>query len=159
MIPSASRQLVIPSFQQLVSSLSLTDYNVNVGVLETAHSIFKQWRAQVRSDKLFTEINLVLEKFVTPFLQLFKRTAELLTNPASAPSVTTPASNYALVAQAMVLLTEIFYDLTCHDLPPAIEDSYDQFFGPAGLFHGFMAWDPAELKGDVRFSLPGLYLT
>ncbi|KAJ2925300.1 hypothetical protein H1R20_g11761, partial [Candolleomyces eurysporus] len=133
---------------QLVSSLSLTDYNVNVGVLETAHSIFKQWRAQVRSDKLYSEINLVLEKFVTPFLRLFKRTAELLTNPTSAPSITTPASNYTLVAQAMVLLTDIFYDLTCHDLPPAIEDSYDDFFGSTGLFHGFLAWDPAELRGD-----------
>ncbi|KAF5323094.1 hypothetical protein D9611_009310 [Ephemerocybe angulata] len=139
---------------QLVSSFSLTDYNVNVGVLETAHSIFKHWRAQVRSDKLFTEINIVLEKFVTPFLALFKRTAELLMNPSSAPSVTTPVSNYALIAHAMVLLTAIFYDLTCHDLPPAIEDNYEEFFGSNGWFHRFITWDPAELRGDPDDETP-----
>lgn len=125
-------------------------------MLETAHSIFKVWRAQVRSDQLFSEINFVLSKFVTPFLQLFKRTAELLLNPSSAPSITSPAANYALVAQGMVLLTDIFYDLTCHDLPPAFEDNYDEFFGAQGWFHRFISWDPAELRGDVDDTEPSL---
>lgn len=135
---------------QLVSSLSMTDYNTNVGVLQTAHSIFRQWRAHVRSDELYSEINLVLSKFMTPFLQLFKQTAQLLL-------ATAPAANYALVAQSMVLLIDIFYDFTCHDLPPAIEDTHEEFFGPtSGWFQVFLGWDLAELRGDPDDTTPSL---
>ncbi|RDB24273.1 Importin alpha re-exporter [Hypsizygus marmoreus] len=136
---------------QLVSSLSPTDYNINVGVLETAHSIFRQWRAHVRSDQLFSEINLVLSKFVLPFLGLFRQTATFLTSPS------TPKANLALLAQAMVLLIDIFYDFTCQDLPPAIEDAHAEFFGPGtGYFHAFLSWDPADLRGDPDDATPSL---
>ncbi|XP_006455464.1 hypothetical protein AGABI2DRAFT_226927 [Agaricus bisporus var. bisporus H97] len=135
---------------QLVGSLSPTDYNVNVGVLETAHSIFRPWRAQVRSDPLFTVINFVLSKFMVPFLGLFRQTSQLLL--ASAPS-----PNLPVVAQAMVLLIDVFYDLTCQDLPPAIEDNYNEFFGKdVGLFFRFLAWDPVELKSDPEDPAPSL---
>ncbi|KAJ8473968.1 hypothetical protein ONZ45_g16104 [Pleurotus djamor] len=132
---------------QLVSSLSPTEYNINLGVLETAHSIFRQWRSQVRSDRLFSEINFVFDRFMTPFLQLFQQTANLLTT-------TTPT---AVVAQCMVLLVEIFHDFTCQDLPPAIEDAHEQFFGPGkGLFHVFLGWEPVELKGDPDDTTPSI---
>ncbi|KAF9447282.1 Cse1-domain-containing protein [Macrolepiota fuliginosa MF-IS2] len=126
---------------QLVASLSATDYNVNIGVLETAHSIFRPWRAQVRSDPLFTVINFVLSKFMNPFLELVRVTSKyLFTSP--------PPPNYVQLAQAMVLLIDIFHDLTCQDLPPAIEDDYDEFFGEKGLFFAFLGWDPVELRSD-----------
>ncbi|KAF8452428.1 armadillo-type protein [Boletus edulis BED1] len=102
---------------QLVRSISPTDYNINLGVLETAHSIFRHWRSQVRSDKLYTEINLVLDRFVSPFLGLFRQSATL--------PMGTPPPNIEIVVQAQILLAEIFYDFTCHDLPPAIEDAHD----------------------------------
>ena len=141
--------------QQLIASFSATDYNINVGVLQTAHSIFQQWRAHVRSDELFTEIIIVLSKFMDPFMQLFRQTASLLlTTPSPNPSLTTPKEKYALLAQAMVLLVDIYYDFTCQDLPPTIEDSHEEFFGPgSGWFQAFLLWDPVELKGDVRDTL------
>ncbi|KAG5652934.1 hypothetical protein H0H81_003010 [Sphagnurus paluster] len=136
---------------QLVGSLSKTDYNVNVGVLQTAHSIFHPWRAQVRSDELFSTINAVLSTFTIPFLDLFRHTATLLTTPGA------PPANYVLFAQAMVLLIDIFYDLTCQDLPPAIEDAHAEFFGPGtGFFQVFMTWDLAELRGDPDDTTPSL---
>ncbi|KAG6872821.1 hypothetical protein C0995_006303 [Termitomyces sp. Mi166 len=142
---------------QLVASLSPTDYNINIGVLETAHSIFRKWRAHVRSDDLFTEINLVLKTFVKPFLQLYRQTATLLKDPSTNPSLTTPLANYALLAQAMVLLNDIFYDFTCHDLPPDIEDAHAEFFAPGpGWFQLFLTWDSAELKGDPDDTTPSL---
>jgi len=133
-------------------SLSATDYNVNVGVLQTAHSIFQQWRAHVRSDELFTEINLVLSKFIDPFMQLFRQTASLLlTTPSPNPSLTSPNEKYASLAQTMILLIDIYYDFTCQDLPPTIEDSHEEFFAPgSGWFQAFLLWDPVELRGDVR---------
>ncbi|KAF8992756.1 armadillo-type protein [Cyathus striatus] len=132
---------------QLISSLSPNDYSINIGVLQTAHSIFRQWRALVRSDELFSTINLVLEKFMVPFLQLFRQTATLLLN----KSPTTTKEQYGYQAQSMVLLVDIFYDLTCQDLPPAIEDANEEFWAPqTGWWQVFITWDPIELKGDVR---------
>ncbi|KAI5826864.1 Cse1-domain-containing protein [Schizophyllum commune Tattone D] len=143
---------------QLVSSLSATDYNVNVAVFETAHSIFQPWRSQVRSDELFTTINFVYEKFMNPWMAMFKQTATLLlSNPSPNPALTTPASNLKLVAHTMLLLLEIFYDFTCHDLPPAIEDAHAEFFTPGtGYLHAFMAWSPAELATDPDDTVPSL---
>jgi hypothetical protein len=110
----------------------------------------------VRSDELFTEINFVLSKFIDPFMQLFRQTASLLlTTPSPNPALTTPKEKYTLLAQAMVLLVDIYYDFTCQDLPPTIEDSHEEFFGPgSGWFQAFLLWDPVELKGDVRVTPP-----
>ncbi|PPR06747.1 hypothetical protein CVT24_013054 [Panaeolus cyanescens] len=136
---------------QLVSSFSATDYTINIGVLETAHSIFQQWRSLVRSDKLFSEINLVLTKMMDPFLQLFRQTANfLLTRPPSSPP-------YELLAQAMVCLTDIYYDFTCQDLPPSIEDSHEEFFAPGtGWFQAFLLWEAPELNVDPDETTPSL---
>ena len=129
-----------------MSSLSATNYSINIGVLQTAHSIFSPWRAATRSNELYTVINNVLARFADPFLQLLVHTSNLLLSGAP------PAENSTLElrAQAMVILVELFYDLTCQDLPPAMEDNHNQFFGPReGLFLKFMTWDPVELQGDV----------
>lgn len=136
---------------QLVASLSPTDYNCNLGVLQTAHSIFRPWRSQVRSDKLFSEINLVISNFMAPFLNLFRQTASLLlTSPSPNPAWTSTKENYGLLARNMVLLIDIFYDFTCQDLPPAIEDSYDEFFASnTGWFPAFLSWDPEQLREDT----------
>ena len=126
-----------------MGSLSESNYEVNVGVLETAHSIFRPWRAEARSDTLFTEINYVLSRFTTPFLTLFLHTTTLL-------FAQPPPPNLAHVAQATVFLVDLFYDLTCQDLPPGIEDSHAQFFGAQdGLFLRLLLWDPPQLQGDV----------
>ncbi|KAG1861107.1 CAS/CSE protein [Suillus subalutaceus] len=135
---------------QLISSLSQTDYSINVGVLQTAHSIFNQWRAQVRSDELFTEINFVLSRFMQPFLDLSNQTATILLSSPAPPNV-------AIVTQAQIILVDIFYDFTCQDLPPGIEDAHDSFFAPqTGLFQRFMSWDPAELRSDPDETQPSL---
>ena len=62
-----------------------------------------------------------------------------------------PARNDAeTVAQAMVALLHIFYDLVCQDLPPALEDAHPEFFGAEnGMFIRFLLWDPPELQADL----------
>ncbi|EPS95676.1 hypothetical protein FOMPIDRAFT_1025652 [Fomitopsis schrenkii] len=135
---------------KLVASLSPTNYDVNVGVLETAHSIFRPWRAATRSNVLFTEINYVLSRFSKPFLELLLHTTTLL--------FTTPApANLATVAQAQVTLIDIFYDLTCQDLPPDFEDTHAKFFAhPDGLFVQLLLWDPPQLRGEEEDTTPSL---
>lgn len=130
-----------------MASLSETNFEINIGVLETAHSIFRPWRAATRSDSLFTVINYVLSRFSRPFLQLFLHTTNLLFSP--------PPGSLPHVAQAMVFLVDIFYDLTCQDLPPDFEDSHAQFFGAQdGLFIKLLLWDPPQLRGDVSIVQP-----
>lgn len=104
------------------------------------------WRAATRTDELFTVINLVLGSFVSPLLQLLQHTSTLLLTNAPGDETSTAE----LRAQAQVLLVELYYDLTCQDLPPQIEDTYSAFFGSSdGLFLKFLTWDPPQLQGDV----------
>lgn len=132
----------------MVASLSTTDYSVSLGVLETAHSIFRGWRSAIRSDNLYTVINYVLSRFIDPYVAFFRHTATLLLSEPNLP-------NAAFVSQAQVVLMSIFYDLTCQDLPPLLEDNHNEFFGvpdgtTPGWFLQFLAWDPPALRGDVR---------
>jgi exportin-2 (importin alpha re-exporter) len=109
-------------------------------VLQTAHSIFRKWRAAFRSDLLYTEINYVLAKFAQPFLELLnvsqceaepvgvsidsflhplmQRTDEMLSQP-SPPAATTTT---------LLLLTQLFHDLSAQDLPPLFEDNLQSIF-------------------------------
>lgn len=137
-------RLTSPFCQQLVNSLTTTDYNVNIGVLETAHSIFRPWRSQVRTDALFTTINFVLGRFIHPFLHLIRHTSSLLLSSSG------DVQQRQLAAQSMRSLVEIFYDLVSQDLPPDIEDAHLEFWNPeGGIFLSFLAWDPVEMRGDV----------
>jgi exportin-2 (importin alpha re-exporter) len=90
--PSAARSgsdcLPFP-LQQLVGSISQDNFSINIGVLQTAHSIFKRWKSQFASDDLYREILLVLSQFCVPYLELFKvrLPAHLATAGASLPPV------------------------------------------------------------------------
>lgn len=126
-------------WQQLVQSLSSDDFNINLGVLETAHSIFRSWRSQARSDAFWSIIKLVHSKFLTPYFRLFQLTITRLL-----------ASPDRLVAQVMAVLVELFYDLTCQDLAPEFEDGHETFFAAdTGYFIQLMEWDPPQLQTDV----------
>ncbi|KAF8513582.1 CAS/CSE protein [Hysterangium stoloniferum] len=139
---------------QLVSSLSISDYGVSLGVLETAHSIFNRWRSAIRSDDLYTVINYVLSRFVEPFVGFFRQTASVLLSNQN-------ISNGMIVAQSQTVLMSIFYDLTCQDLPPLLEDIHSEFFGASdgstpGWFLQFLAWDPPALRGDPDDTTPSV---
>ena len=100
----------------------------------------------MRSNGLFTVINsvLVLGLFAEPFFQVFRHTAGmLLDNPL-------PAKKDAeTVAQAMVVLLHIFYDLVCQDLPPALEGTHPEFFGAeSSMFICFLLCDYLVLQTD-----------
>lgn len=58
-------------FQQPATQNSFQSIN---GILKTAHSLFERYRYEQRSDELWLEIKLVLEKFAPAFTELFKVT-------------------------------------------------------------------------------------
>ncbi|GAA5950565.1 hypothetical protein JCM3765_000532 [Sporobolomyces pararoseus] len=106
---------------QLVQSLSPSDFVVNNAVLQTAHSIFRRWRSEFRTDDLFLEIKFVLERFCAPFLSLFQQTDSIL----STPGLT--AEQHALVLKTLLYLLQIYHDLNSQDLPEFFEDRLGEF--------------------------------
>lgn len=135
--------------QELVGALkpSPQSYATNLSVLETAHSIFGRWRSEMRSNELFTTINFVLSQFVEPFLQVLRYTSSLLLDQ---PLSTRSKEEVETIAQSMVVLINLYNDLTCQDIAPTLEDGHNEFFGgEKGLFTRFLSWDPPQLQTDA----------
>lgn len=130
----------------LVSRLTPDNPVTNNGVLTVAHSIFKRWRPLFRSDELYTEINHVLSKFGTPYLSLFESLdAYLEANKENKENLTQGFTQLSLMIKLM-------YDLSCHDLPPMIEDN---IAAVSNLLLKYLTYDNALLHTDDE-SEPGL---
>lgn len=56
----------------MVAKFSSGDFHVMNGVLHTAHSLFKRYRHEFKSQQLWTEIKFVLDNFAKPFTELFQ---------------------------------------------------------------------------------------
>ncbi|KAK9386894.1 Cse1-domain-containing protein [Lipomyces mesembrius] len=123
----------------LVSRLSPTDLAVNNGVLQVAHSIFKRWRPLFRSDALFMEIKLVLDKFCMPFMKLFQRTDELITENQNNKAALEP------LFQSLLLIIKIYFDLNCQDIPEFFEDHIDLLMG---LVHKYLQYSNPVIETD-----------
>ncbi|GAA6039444.1 hypothetical protein JCM8097_009549 [Rhodosporidiobolus ruineniae] len=107
---------------QLTSHLTPDNFVVNNAVLQTAHSIFRGWRSMFRTDVLFTAINFVLSRFCEPYFKVFQQTDALLSNAASLS-----ADQHAVLLRTLLLLMQLFYDLSSQDLPPFFEENLGQF--------------------------------
>lgn len=105
---------------ELVSKLTLEDLVVNKGVLKVAHSIFKRWRPLFRSDELFLEIKMVLDKFAVPFLAMLKNVDSLI------DASLQDANKLKLLFENLLLLVKIYYDLNCQDIPEFFEDNLNE---------------------------------
>lgn len=101
----------------LVSRLTPDNLVVNSGVLQVAHSIFARWRPLFRSDELFSEINHVVSKFGSPFLQLWQSLDSYIDSHGSDPRALKQAFT------ELDLILQLLYDLSCQDLAPVIEDN------------------------------------
>jgi exportin-2 (importin alpha re-exporter) len=120
----------------LVARLTPDNATVNNGVLQVAHSIFRRWEPLYRSDDLYTEINHVLTKFATPFLQLWQSTDAITTqNEGNAEALKAHAATLDLILKLM-------YDLSTHDMPPQFEENLPAI---AGLLHKYLTYDNPAL--------------
>lgn len=59
-------------FQELISKIQVNNPVVMNGILQTAHSIFKRYRSQVKGDSVLQELQLVLAQFASPFLEIIR---------------------------------------------------------------------------------------
>lgn len=132
---------------ELVAQLSCDNYHVILSVLATSHAIFRRWRSMFRSDALYTEINLVLSKYAMPLLELLGRVHAMITDPM------TPTQNVVPLGSCLVLLLQLFYDLSAQDLPPQFEDAIPTL---SPLFTSLLSFSRPELVGDEEDVAPAL---
>jgi exportin-2 (importin alpha re-exporter) len=123
----------------LVNKLSEDDMITNKGVLTVAHSIFKRWRPLFRSDALFLEIKLVLEKFCTPFLGLLNRVD------AAIDASSGNKAQLLILFDVLLLLIKIYYDLNCQDIPEFFEDHMNDGMS---IIHKYLIYSNDLLRDD-----------
>ncbi|XP_052777226.1 exportin-2-like [Mya arenaria] len=102
---------------EMVTKFQSGDFHVINGVLRTAHSIFKRYRHEFKSQELWTEIKFVLENFAVAFTQLFNSTMELAKTHTQDPNA------LKVIFSSIVLECKIFYSLNFQDIPEHFEDN------------------------------------
>jgi exportin-2 (importin alpha re-exporter) len=102
---------------EMVAKFQIGDFHVINGVLRTAHSLFKRYRHEFKSNELWTEIKFVLENFAKPLTELFNSTMELAKTHANNPDA------LKVIFSSLVLICKIFYSLNFQDLPEFFEDN------------------------------------
>ncbi|XP_061066048.1 exportin-2 isoform X2 [Eubalaena glacialis] len=94
---------------EMVNRFQSGDFHVINGVLRTAHSLFKRYRHEFKSNELWTEIKLVLDAFALPLTNLFKATIELCSTHAN------DASALRILFSSLILISKLFYSLNFQD--------------------------------------------
>lgn len=102
---------------QMVEKFNTGDFHVINGVLHTAHSLFKRYRYEFKSQSLWTEIKYVLDRFAKPLTDLFVATMNLMQVHAN------NVDALKVIYSSLVILSKVFYSLNFQDLPEFFEDN------------------------------------
>ncbi|OXB61025.1 hypothetical protein ASZ78_015022, partial [Callipepla squamata] len=125
---------------EMVNRFQSGDFHVINGVLRTAHSLFKRYRHEFKSNELWTEIKLVLDAFALPLTNLFKATIDLCSTHAN------DASALKVLFSSLILIAKLFYSLNFQDLPEFFEDNMETWMTN---FHSLLTLDNKLLQTDV----------
>uniref|UniRef100_A0A0B7B1D2 Exportin-2 n=2 Tax=Arion vulgaris TaxID=1028688 RepID=A0A0B7B1D2_9EUPU len=102
---------------EMIGKFQTGDFNVIDGVLRTAHSIFKRYRHEFKSQELWEEIKFVLDNFASALTELFEATMGLATKHSNDPKA------LKVIFSSVLLICKIFYSLNFQDLPEHFEDN------------------------------------
>ncbi|EDO41297.1 predicted protein [Nematostella vectensis] len=103
----------------MVKRFESGDFHLINGVLQTAHSLFKRYRHEFKSQELWTEIKFVLEKFAQPLTTLFKAIME------EANKCGGDLKKLKVIFNSILFICKIFYSLNFQDLPEHFEDNME----------------------------------
>ncbi|XP_067006504.1 exportin-2 [Anabrus simplex] len=122
---------------QMVDKFNTGDFYVINGVLHTAHSLFKRYRFEFKSQELWTEIKFVLDRFAKPLTDLFQATMNLTTVHAN------NVEALKVIYSSLVIICKVFYSLNFQDLPEFFEDNMETWMTN---FHTLLTADVPCLK-------------
>lgn len=117
---------------EMVAKFGTGDFNIINGVLQTAHSIFKRYRFEFKSQKLWEEIKLVLDTFAKPLTELLVATMGLAQTHASNETA------LRVIYSSLALMAKVFYSLNSQDLPEFFEDNMPTWMN---AFHELLTKD------------------
>lgn len=104
---------------QMVEKFNTGDFHIINGVLHTAHSLFKKYRYEFKSQTLWKEIKFVLDHFAKPLTDLFltiMKLTEVHSNDVEALKI---------IYNSLVVLCKVFYSLNFQELPEFFEDNME----------------------------------
>jgi exportin-2 (importin alpha re-exporter) len=104
----------------LVEQLKATgDFHVINGILRTAHSIFKRYRHEFKSNELWKEIKYVLGIFAVPVTELFQTLIGMIEKHSN------DEMSIKLIFSSLILIAKIFRSLNAQDFPEEFENSME----------------------------------
>ncbi|XP_074106561.1 chromosome segregation 1 [Cotesia typhae] len=124
---------------QMVEKFNTGDFHIINGVLHTAHSLFKRYRYEFKSQSLWTEIKFVLDKFAKPLTDLFLATMNLTEIHANNTEA------LKVIYNSLTILSKVFYSLNFQDLPEFFEDNMDTWMSN---FHRLLTVSVPALQTD-----------
>lgn len=101
------------------------NFNGVFGILQTAHSIFRRYRYELQSNRLWSEIKLVITHFAPVFTERFKELAAVVKVADS--HVHRDPVKLGYVHQSLLLCTKIYHSLIIQDLPEFFEDRISEW--------------------------------
>lgn len=116
---------------EMVEKFATGDFNVINGVLQTAHSLFKRYRYEFKSQSLWEEIKLVLERMAKPLTDLLLATIQL-----------SKVHENKVIYGSLVLVCKVFFSLNSQDLPEFFEDNMPTWMK---AFHELLTVDVPSL--------------
>ena len=125
---------------EMIEKFATGDFNVINGVLQTAHSLFKRYRYEFKSQSLWEEIKFVLDKLAKPLTDLLLATMALAEQHANNEAA------LKVIYGSLVLMCKVFYSLNSQDLPEFFEDNMDKWMP---TFHQLLTVDIPCLKTGV----------
>jgi exportin-2 (importin alpha re-exporter) len=124
---------------EMIEKFQTGEFHVINGVLKTAHSLFKRYRYEFKSQELWEEIKLVLDKFAKPLTDLLLATLNLRSAHGGNPEA------LKVIYSSLELMCKVFNSLNAQDLPEFFEDNM-KIWMPA--FHELLVIDVPSLKTD-----------
>ncbi|XP_023173424.2 exportin-2 [Drosophila hydei] len=124
---------------EMVEKFASGDFNVINGILQTAHSLFKRYRYEFKSQTLWEEIKFVLDRMAKPLTELLQATMQLSTVHEG------NAEALKVIYSSLVLVNKVFFSLNSQDLPEFFEDNMNTWMG---AFLQQLAVDVAILRTD-----------
>lgn len=106
---------------ELVAKFKQGDFHQINGVLQTAHSLFKRYRHEFKSQELWTEIKFVLERFAEPLTNLFEAIME------EANRCGGDLAKLKDILSSILLICKVFYSLNFQDLPEHFEENMEKW--------------------------------
>jgi exportin-2 (importin alpha re-exporter) len=100
-----------------------------IGVLQTAHSLFKRFRYEFKSNELWSELKFVLDQFASPLLDLYERMITMI------PESMSNAPELKAIFSVLTLICKLFYSLNYQEFPEFFEDNMKRWLDP---FHSIL---------------------